>query len=180
MPSTHSTRKRLDVPNRFPHQGGRGLLLVLSGPSGAGKTTVAQRIIDQHSGSEGCLERSVSLTTRPPRPGEVEGADYFFIDDSQFADLAARGELLEKAKLFGTVPVFLLPPTIEELKRRMSSRAQDGHDTIGRWLTAASREIAGAGDYQHVLVNYDLDQTVKAVAAILQAARRRRRSQQAM
>ena len=75
----------------------RGLLLVLSSPSGAGKTTIARRLVEMDPG----LTLSVSVTTRPPRPGEVDGLDYSFIDQARFDEMAARGELLEHARVFG-------------------------------------------------------------------------------
>jgi len=193
--------------------GRRGLLLVLSAPSGTGKTTVAHRLLDLHGGPKGCLERSVSVTTRPRRPDEEDETDYFFVSEKRFTDMASRGKLLETAELFGhrygtprafiqgrlaqgvdvllvldaegrrqlaathgaeLVSIFLLPPGMKELKRRLCGRAQDDHDTIAGRLAAAGEEIARAGEYQHVLVNHHLDDTVKSVGDILQAERQRR------
>jgi len=194
--------------------GRRGILLVLSGPSGAGKTTVAHRLLDLRGGPGGCLDRSVSVTTRPRRPGEEDGIDYFFVSEKRFASMASRGELLETAELFGhrygtprafiedrlaqgldvllvldaegrrqlaathgadLVSVYLLPPGMKELKRRLCGRAQDDQNTIAGRLAAAGEEIARAGEYQHVLVNHDLDHTVESVGNILEAERQRRR-----
>jgi hypothetical protein len=81
--------------------GRRGLLLILSGPSGTGKTTVACRLLDRQGGPSGLLQRSVSVTTRPARPGETNGRDYHFLTQEQFEDLAGRGELLEQTELYG-------------------------------------------------------------------------------
>jgi guanylate kinase len=219
MPSNRPISKR-SVPalRRIPAvdlltDGRRGLLLVISAPSGAGKTTVAHRLLDLHGGPKGRLERSVSVTTRPRRLGEVDGTDYFFVSEKRFADMAARGELLEQAELYGhqygtprsfvedrlaqgvdvllildaeghrqlaathgadLVSVFLLPPSREELKRRLCGRARDDNDTIAGRLEAADEEIARAGEYQHVLVNHDLDHTVESVSNILEAERQRR------
>jgi guanylate kinase len=138
----------------------RGLMLVLSSPSGAGKTTISRRLLYTESN----LSLSISATTRPPRPGEEEGEDYFFVSDTRFAEMVEQGELLEHAVVFGNrygtpkapveealetgrdvlfdidwqgtqqlresaredlVSVFILPPSTEELERRLHARAQD-------------------------------------------------------
>lgn len=99
----HSIKGAAPSPDR--DSGGmnarRGLLLVLSGPSGTGKTTLARRLLDRHGGPGGSLIRSVSVTTRPARSGEIEGTDYFFITDACFTTLLSTGELLEHANLYG-------------------------------------------------------------------------------
>jgi guanylate kinase len=197
------------LPRRAP-TGRRGLLLVLSAPSGTGKTTVAARLLDRHGGTAGRLQRSVSVTTRPPRPGEVNRRDSRFVTEEQFADLAARGQLLGQAELYGhrygtprrlverrlergvdvllvvddcgraqvarthrpdRVSVFLLPPSRQELEQRLRGRTEDDEGTIARRLASARNEIARCAEYDHVLVNSDLDRTVESLEAILGAER---------
>jgi guanylate kinase len=185
--------------------GQRGLTLVLSGPSGCGKTTLAQQLEER-----GSLVRSVSVTTRPPRPGEVEGSDYFFVSESRFEDLLGAGELLEHTAVFdqryGTprgfvegcvaqgmdvllvldaagrrqlvdrygsavVSVFLLPPTLAELGRRLHGRVASNAAEVDRRLAAAVHEMEGSVDYDHMLVNRDREETLTTLVEIVQVAR---------
>jgi guanylate kinase len=189
----------------------RGLLFVLSGPSGCGKTSLARALLARHSDPAAKLTRSVSVTTRPPRPGEQYGADYLFVTEAQFTAHAAAGAFLEQTDLYGyryatphafvegrlgqgvdvllvldpagrrqlaatqaadLVSVYLLPPDHQELERRLRSRSQDGEDSVARRLAAAHEEIACCKEYDHVLVNRQFAQTLEALDAILQAARR--------
>ena len=190
----------------------RGLMLVLSSPSGAGKTTIAHRLLktDQN------LQLSISVTTRPRRPGEVDQKDYFFIDRPHFDRLVEHGELLEHAIVFdncyGTpkapvlatleqgrdvlfdidwqgrqqlaekeaadlVSVFILPPSGPELARRLQNRAQDSADVIAKRMAKASNEMNHYLEYDYVIVNTDLDQSVAHVQAILEAERFKRTRQ---
>jgi guanylate kinase len=190
----------------------RGLMLVLSSPSGAGKTTLTRRLLEQDGG----IALSVSVTTRPKRPGEREGVDYFFVDDAEFARRLKRGEFLEHAKVFdyryatpakrvgdelaagrdmlfdidwqGTqqlrqrarddlVSVFVLPPSIKELEKRLKTRAQDPPEVVARRMARASDEISHWPEYDYVVVNEDLDRCLDQVRSILNAERTRRARQ---
>ncbi|HVA11810.1 MAG TPA: guanylate kinase [Stellaceae bacterium] len=190
----------------------RGLLLVLSSPSGAGKTTISRKLFDQ----DGHLGMSVSVTTRPRRPGEVDGKHYHFIARAIFDAMVAKGELLEHATVFencygtlrapvmttldagndiisdvdwqGTqqlkqnvpddvVAVFILPPSIEALKQRLQARAQDSEDVVRARMAKSSDEMSHWAEYDYVIVNEDLDESVRQVQAILDAERKRRTRQ---
>jgi guanylate kinase len=187
----------------------RGLMLVLSSPSGAGKTTLARRLIEAEPG----IAMSVSHTTRPKRKGERDGNDYHFVDRDTFARMRDQGEFLEWAVVFdnyyGTtrkpveealakgddvlfdvdwqgalslrdkaggdvVTVFILPPTASDLEKRLNVRAQDPPETVRRRMLGASNEIQHWNDYDYVVVNYDIGQSVAALRAILTAERLRR------
>jgi guanylate kinase len=188
-------------------------LLVLSGPSGSGKTTLAHRLLNQHGGPGGSLRRSVSLTTRPPRPTEVDGRDYHFVTSEHFTILLSAGEIVEHAALYGhrygtprafieeglnqeqdallildahgcrqltlryasaVVRVFLLPPSLSELQRRLRARTRGDDATITRRLRAAHQEMASSETYDYVLVNSNLDATLEALDTILRPERMRR------
>lgn len=187
----------------------RGLMLVLSSPSGAGKTTISRRLLE----TDDNLSMSVSVTTRPPRPGERDGVDYHFIDRDRYRQMVEQGELLENARVFdnyygtprqavqdalaqgrdilfdidwqGTqqlregaradlVSVFVLPPTAVELERRLRARAQDSDSVIAGRMAKASDEMSHWAEYDYVLINTDLEQSVDRVRAILAAERLRR------
>jgi guanylate kinase len=190
----------------------RGLLLVLSSPSGAGKTTITRRLLQR----DPSLTLSVSVTTRPPRPGETDGRDYIFIDQAAFARMVAAGELLEHATVFGNsygtprqpietalaagrdlvadidwqgtqqlsqampkdlVKVFVLPPSIAALRERLQRRAQDSAETIAARMAKSAEEMSHWPEYDYVIVNRDIDESVAEVAAIVTAERRRRTRQ---
>lgn len=190
----------------------RGLMLVLSSPSGAGKSTIARAILD----SDPEIDMSVSVTTRPKRPGEVEGRDYIFIDRTEFDLMVNRGQLLEHAKVFdnyygtpraavmdalaegrdalfdidwqGTqqlaesaiddlVRVFILPPNSRELERRLNTRAQDSQAVIAARMAKASDEMSHYAEYDWVIVNHDIEQSVEQVRAILCSERLKRKRQ---
>jgi guanylate kinase len=190
----------------------RGLLLVFSSPSGAGKTTIARRLVEQDPG----LALSVSVTTRPPRPGEVDGRDYRFIDQARFDEMARRGELLEHARVFdncygtprqpiadaldaghdvvgdldwqGTqqlagkvrpdlVAVFVLPPSFAALEGRLRERAQDADPVVARRMAKSSEEISHWGEYDYVIVNDTIEESVAMARAIVTAERLRRERQ---
>jgi guanylate kinase len=190
----------------------RGLMLVLSSPSGAGKTTLSRLLLKADRG----VELSVSVTTRPKRRGEVDGRDYHFIDRSRFDAMVKLGELLEWAEVFnycygtprrpvekalrtgrdvlfdidwqGTqqlrekarddlVSVFILPPSVKELERRLKSRAQDSKDVIGTRMAKAAGEMSHWPEYDYVVVNRDIDEAFDEVLAILAAERRKRERQ---
>ena len=191
----------------------RGLLIILSSPSGAGKSTLARRMRDWDPD----LKFSVSATTRAPRPGEVDGEHYRFIDEADFKAQVADGEMLEHAHVFGhfygspkgpveqainagcdvlfdidwqgaqqitnsslgqhTLSIFILPPSIAELRRRLETRAQDDADTIARRMQKSWDEISHWGGYDYVLVNDDLDETEAKLKTIITATRLRRLQQ---
>ena len=187
----------------------RGLMLVLSSPSGAGKTTISRLLLERDDN----LTLSVSVTTRPKRPGEVHGKDYFFIDPTEFNLMLNRRELLEHAKVFdhyyGTpkaaveeslaaghdvlfdidwqgeqqlkqsarndlASVFILPPSTEELARRLRRRAQDPIEVVEARMAKAPDEISHWPEYDYIIVNYDIEDSVAKVQAILAAERLRR------
>lgn len=187
----------------------RGLLLVLSSPSGGGKTSVGRALRE----ADANLHLSVSLTTRPPRPGETDGIDYHFVDEATFLRAVAAEAMVEHAQVYahrygtprapvakaldegrdmlfdidwqGTrqlcaalpgdvVSVYLLPPSMEELSRRLAARAQDDAAIVARRMEQAASEIAHWDEYDYVLVNRDFDETVAAARSILAAERLRR------
>ena len=187
----------------------RGLMLVFSSPSGAGKSTISKVILGIHKN----LAMSISATTRPMRPGEVDGKDYIFIDQAKFHQMVERRELLEYATVFGNsygtprapveealshghdvmfdvdwqgtqqlkqnaredlVSIFILPPTIVELERRLYARAQDTAEVVKGRMAKATSEMSHWAEYDYVIINHDLDESVKQVEAILAAERLRR------
>jgi len=184
-------------------------MLVLSSPSGAGKTTLSRMLRDQ----EPELQMSVSVTTRPKRPGEVAGVDYHFIDKTDFELKRNRRDLLEWANVFGhyygtprapveaalaqgrdvlfdidwqgtqqlkeharedLVAIFILPPSMLELERRLKSRAQDSAEEVARRMAKAADEMSHWAEYDYIIVNRDLGSSLTRVRAILQAERLRR------
>ncbi len=191
----------------------RGLLIILSSPSGAGKTTLARRLMDWDSS----LSFSVSATTRAPRPGEVDGTHYHFVDDAKFRKLVADGEMLEHAHVFGhfygsplgpvkeaieagrdvlfdvdwqgaeqikhsplrdhVLSIFVLPPSIAELRRRLEGRGQDAPEVISKRMQKSWDEISHWHGYDYVLVNDDLDTTYERLKTIVSAERLRQPQQ---
>ncbi|MEP2829516.1 guanylate kinase [Parvibaculum sp.] len=188
----------------------RGLMLVLSSPSGAGKTTLSRRLLE----SDAEIEMSVSATTRKPRPGEQEGRDYFFLSTEDFGIMRNRGEFLEHAKVFGNyygtpkapvedalsrgqdvlfdidwqgtqqldetaqediVKVFILPPSVHDLEKRLKARAQDPAEVVAERMAKASDEISHYQEYEYIIINEDMDKAFAELQAILKAERLRRR-----
>lgn len=187
-----------------------GLMVILSSPSGAGKSTLARRLMDW----DDSLRFSVSATTRPPRPGEVDGVHYHFTDADTFRQMVAEGQMLEHAEVFGNfygsprgpvekamaegrdtlfdvdwqggqqirasalgrhvVSIFVLPPSLPELERRLRTRGQDSDEVIAGRMLKSRAEISHWAEYDYVLVNDDLDETEARLRAILTAERLRR------
>jgi guanylate kinase len=190
----------------------RGLMFVLSSPSGAGKTTLSRLLLR----GDRNVELSVSVTTRPKRRGEVDGRDYYFIDRARFDAMIEASELLEWADVFGhrygtpgepviaalragrdvlfdidwqgtqqlrekarddLVSVFILPPSVRELERRLKTRAQDSRDVISQRMEKAAGEMSHWPEYDYVIVNKDKDLAFAEVRAILAAERLKRERQ---
>ena len=191
----------------------RGLLVILSSPSGAGKTTLARRLL----AADPSVSFSISATTRPPRPGEVDGREYHFVTREAFLAMADRGELLEHAEVFGNlygsprapiekamvegrdslfdidwqggqqirnsplgrevVSIFILPPSMAELERRLRDRRQDSASVIRGRMARAMDEVSHWAEYDYVLVNRDLDATEAEVRRIVEVERLRRERQ---
>jgi len=190
----------------------RGLMLVLSSPSGAGKTTISRALLAR----EANLMLSVSATTRPMRPGEVDGEDYVFVTHEAFETMAAAGQFLEHAQVFdhrygtpaapveaalsagrdvlfdidwqGTqqlaekaredlVRVFILPPSIGELEQRLKTRASDPDEVVKGRMAKAADEMSHWAEYDYVIVNRDVEQSLAQVTAILAAERLKRERQ---
>ncbi|WP_306254022.1 guanylate kinase [Parvularcula sp. IMCC14364] len=190
----------------------RGLLFVVSSPSGAGKTTLCNRLLK----TDPDLTLSVSATTRPMRPSEKDGQDYHFVSEQTFFDMQQQGQFLESAKVFGnyygtprapveealakgqdilfdidwqgaqqlgeTVPtdlvkVFILPPSRDELERRLKSRAQDTDDVVAMRMAKAESEISHWAEYDYAVVNYDIDEAEQLMRCILVAERLKRTRQ---
>src|SRR6185295_18874734 len=144
----------------------RGLMLVLSSPSGAGKTTLSRKLLDIDKN----VMLSVSVTTRKMRPGEKDGWDYHYID------WQGTQQLREKART-DLASVFVLPPSIPELERRLHERAQDDYETIHRRMAKAADEMSHWAEYDYVVINRDLTQAFADVSAILAAERLKRERQ---
>ncbi|UDF02278.1 guanylate kinase [Asticcacaulis sp. AND118] len=187
----------------------RGLMLIVSSPSGAGKTSLCRRLMADHAD----LDLSISVTTRSPRPGEKDGREYHFIQEAAMDDLVKNDALLEWAAVhdhrYGSprepveaalsqgqnvlfdidwqgaqrisakapsdvVRVFILPPSMEELKRRLYARAQDADDVIQRRLSRAKGEIAHWAEYDYVILNDDFDRSYAELVHIYHAETARR------
>ncbi len=187
----------------------RGLMLVLSSPSGAGKTSISRSLLEHDDN----LSLSVSATTRPRRPAETEGVHYFFVSDARFEEMVQANDLLEHARVFGNrygtprapvekdllagrdvlfdidwqgtqqvaekarddlVSVFILPPSTAELERRLHNRAQDSDEVVRSRMAKAADEMSHWAEYDYIIINHDLEQSVSHVEAILTAERLKR------
>lgn len=190
----------------------RGMMLVLSSPSGAGKTTISRKILERDEN----VVISISCTTRKRRPGEVAGEHYHFVSVEDFNLMINKGEFLEFAKVFdnyygtpraavekalsqgrdvlfdidwqGTqqleekaredlVSIFILPPSMGELERRLTTRAQDSKKIIAGRMDKASDEMSHWSEYDYIIVNHSIDESVEKVLAILEAERLKRSRQ---
>lgn len=199
-------RRPITIPNPNAR---RGVMLILSSPSGAGKTTLANMLIAE----DPALQFSVSATTRPIRPGEIDGKHYFFIDRPAFESRRDSGEFLEWAEVWGNLygtpkapveaalgaghdvvfdidwqgaqqitraapadvaGVFILPPSREIQKQRLTARATDSVGSVAQRLAGAAEEISHWGEYDYVIINDDLDASLHALRCILYAERHKR------
>jgi guanylate kinase len=190
----------------------RGLMLVLSSPSGAGKTTLSRRLLQ----SDDKIKMSVSATTRAPRPNEIDGSDYFFVTPEAFEKYVQDGEFLEHATVFGNrygtpkkpvfdaleagfdvlfdidwqgtqqlrqetyddlVSVFVVPPSMAELERRLRARAQDDEDVVQKRMAKASNELSHWAEYDYLLMNDDIQLALAKLEEILRVERSRRHRQ---
>jgi guanylate kinase len=190
----------------------RGMLIVISSPSGAGKTSVAAALLQNDLN----LHKSVSATTREPRPDEQHGKDYLFISEQEFLVHCEKGDFAEHAKVFGSyygtfkgtvddaiengrdvlfvidwqgtqqlsqsyahdmVRIFMLPPMFEDLKIRLNKRNTDSLEVINQRLSKATDEMSHWAEYDYVVINKELDQTIEAIHDIIKSERLRRRRQ---
>jgi guanylate kinase len=201
---------KVNEAENLPVMSRRGLMLVLSSPSGAGKTTISRSLLERDEN----LSLSISATTRSPRPGEENGKDYLFVSEAKFRQMVDGEAFLEHAHVFdhsyGTpkgaveaalsegrdvlfdvdwqgaqqlahnagddlVSVFILPPSHDELERRLHKRAQDPDDVVRRRMDKAASEMSHWEAYDYIIVNSDVDESVASVQAILAAERLRRK-----
>ena len=183
-----------------------GLLFVLSAPAGTGKTTLVEMLTDEFT----CVAKSISTTTRPIRPSEQEGRDYFFVNDDEFEKRVKDGQFLEHVTLFGyhygtsrtqveklraegkhvflvidtqgalalmgqvaATFIFVLPPSFEELARRLQMRGTENYDSLAKRLHEAEREIATSTAYHYVIVNDDLKTAYEVLKGIVVAEEHR-------
>jgi guanylate kinase len=199
-------------PIQSPALKRRGLMFILSSPSGAGKTTLSRMLLEQDPE----IKLSVSVTTRPPRPGEVDGVHYHFRSDAEFDAMVEEDDFYEWAHVFGyrygtpkgiiraalkegqdflfdidwqgtqqlyqkdqqdVVRVFILPPSIDELHRRLRSRATDSEEVIQGRMERARAEISHWDGYDYVVINDDVQQCFGKVREILDAERMKRQRQ---
>ena len=187
----------------------RGLLFVITAPSGAGKSSLIKAVL----ALEPDLKLSTSYTTRAARPGELNGREYHFVDEETFLAMRERGEFLESAEVHGNrygtsrrvildtlgrgqdlmleidwqgaqqirrlypdcVGIFILPPSIEELERRMRTRGQDSDAVIQRRLANAREELSHQSEFQYAIINKDFDAARQELQLIIQRERKRRR-----
>src|SRR5215475_5435389 len=162
-----------EAPRQADNVARRGIMLVLSSPSGAGKTTLSRRLLE----TDPRVELSVSVTTRPKRSGEVDGRDYHFIDQALFdVDWQGTQQLRDHAAA-DLVSVFVLPPSVTELERRLKARAQDSDDVIRGRMSKASGEMSHWAEYDYVIINRDIVRAFDDMCAILSAERLKRARQ---
>lgn len=187
----------------------RGLMLVFSSPSGAGKTSISRALLNRNEK----LIMSISVTTRLKRPGELDGKDYIFVNQEGFDNMVLNNDLLEYANVFGKcygtprklveknlaqgkdvlfdvdwqgtqqikrnagkdlVSIFVLPPSLEALENRLHSRAQDTEDVVRLRMAGAMSEISHWAEYDYIIVNRNLEESIKQAEAILTAERLKR------
>ena len=184
-----------------------GNVFVVSAPSGAGKTSLVRALL----AADPQVKLSISYTTRPPRPGEVDGMHYHFVSVEQFMEMLNRGEFLESAEVYGNyygtsqrwieeqlaagtdilleidwqgaaqvrrlmpkaVSIFILPPSLEALRQRLTGRGQDSETVIERRLAAAREDMSHVGEFDYVIINDDFDTASRDLQAVVRAQRLR-------
>ncbi len=205
-------RAAMDPAPDQPSRQRRGLLIVLSSPSGAGKSTISRMLLE----ADAEVTMSISATTRPMRPGETDRVDYHFVDDSEFDRMIAAQDFVEWAHVFGyrygtpkapvkqalregrdilfdidwqgtqqlkaamgedLVSLFLLPPSMAELERRLRTRGTDSDEVIADRMQRAGSEISHWPEYEYVLVNQDVDECLAQVRTIVAAERLKKNRQ---
>ena len=182
-----------------------GNLFILSAPSGAGKSTLTAKLLEQDKN----IHLSVSYTTRAPRPGEVNGRDYHFVDKARFIGMLKRGEFLESAEVHGnhygtseawiraeraaghdilleidwqgaqqvrrifsdSIGIFILPPSVAELERRIRARGKDSEEVVRRRLGVAADEMSHAAEFEYVIINKDFEEAHRDLIAVVRACR---------
>ncbi|MFH1043553.1 MAG: guanylate kinase [Pseudomonadota bacterium] len=182
-----------------------GNLFIISAPSGAGKSTLTAKLLEEDKN----IRLSLSYTTRAPRPGEVDGRDYHFVDKARFMGMLKRGEFLESAAVHGnhygtsqawiraqraaghdllleidwqgaqqvrrifrdTIGIFILPPSMRELERRVRGRGHDGEEVVRRRLGAAADEMSHAAEFEYVIINNDFEDARRDLIAVVRASR---------
>ncbi len=189
-----------------------GIMLVISSPSGAGKTTLARKLLEQDDN----IKLSVSVTTRKPRNSEVNNKDYIFVNKKKFEEMVKNNDFLEFAKVFGNnygtprnpvenrisngkdvlfdidwqgtqalremepknlVSVFILPPSTKDLEIRLKSRGQDSNEEVKRRMAEANSEITHWAEYDYIIINYEIEKTLKKLKSILISERLKRERQ---
>ncbi|CUS48116.1 MAG: guanylate kinase Gmk [Idiomarinaceae bacterium HL-53] len=191
-----------------------GNLFVVAAPSGAGKSSLIRALLARHP--QGTMQVSVSTTTRKPRPGEVDGEHYHFVDEATFLQQVEAGDFYEYAKVFdhyygtaktviedvlksgvdvfldidwqgarqvkaaypGVHTIFILPPSLEELERRLRERGQDSDEVIAKRMAKAQHEMSHYAEFSYILVNQDFDESVQNFEHIVLSQRLRRSKQQ--
>ena len=187
----------------------RGLVMIVSSPSGAGKTTICKKLIEEVND----IDLSVSVTTRKKRPNEVEGKDYFFKSEQEFNKMISQGNFLETANVFGylygtlkdeitskilqgtdvivdidwqgtrqiekhipedIVKVFILPPSIKELEKRLGARATESKESFKKRMSEARKEISHYSEYDFIIINKDIEESLEKIKSILFSERIRR------
>lgn len=188
-----------------------GNLFIITAPSGAGKTSLVRALL----AADNNVQKSISYTTRQPRPGEVNGVDYHFVDEAQFLHMLKEGAFLESAEVHGArygtsqeqvegvlaedkdvvleidwqgaaqvrslypqaISIFVLPPSLEALRHRLTSRAQDSQGVIARRLAAAREEMSHVAEFDYVTINDIFDEALKDICALVRTQRLRRDKQ---
>lgn len=182
-----------------------GNLFIVAAPSGAGKTSLVKELLAADAG----IQLSISYTTRPPRPGEINGLHYHFVSRENFGQMLERGDFLESAEVYGNfygtsqpwieasrktgkdilleidwqgaaqvrrlipeaIGIFVLPPSLEALRQRLTGRGQDAEEVIRRRIAAAREDISHVGEFDYVIINDDFNIALQDLLAVVRAQR---------